>query len=434
MARVNLRPLRATPLLAVLLAALAGFPTAQPVDAASVDSLRLRATYDVVASFSWASRAVNVKTTVQVSNPTAGSVETVAFNLATLRIGNAHVGVVTVDGNPVSETIDDQTVLVPFSPQLAAGDSASVVINYSATLSSRSDGDYWSFARLDGVMTAYRWIPWLSRDVRFNRPSVGEPWVTPSSSSVRVTITTDRTLKIASSGRRVSGNGLTQTFEARNVRDFNFSAAPDYRTASRTTRGTRITFFYRTMSPSLVLDWAVKAFKSYSNKVGAYPQARLNIAEIGPWADIESPSLFWLSSNLKRRLIPWTVAHEVAHQWFYSVVGNDQAREPFADEAVVDFMARDLVDSWVSSLCPQGDLDQTIYDLGNCYPWVIYVQGNLYLRSYRADVGAVNFWRGLANYYAAHRFGMGGTRQLLDALDAAAGINYPHYKRFPSLY
>ena len=438
MRRATSKPRLAMANLAVLLVALAGFPAGQPVDAASVNSLNLRATYDVDASFSWASRAVSVRTAIDLYNPTAGSVSTVAFNLATLRIGNngggANVGVVTVNGSAVSETIDDQTVLVPFSPSLSAGGSADVVINYTSKLSSSSAGDYWSFARLKGVMTAYRWIPWLSRTTRFNRPSVGEPWVTPSSTYVRVAITTDRTLKIASSGQRISVNGLTQVFVARNVRDFNFSAAPDYRTASRTTRGTRITFFYRTMSPSKVLGWAVKAFNSYSNKVGAYPYSQLNIAEIGPWASIESPSLFWLERDLKSRLLPWTVTHEVAHQWFYSVVGNDQSQEPFADEAVADFMARNLVKRWVNSPCAQDDLDQSIYDLGSCYPWVIYVQGNLYLRAYYNHVGAADFWQGLRNYYAANRFRIGGTRELLDSLDAAAGINYPHYQRFPSMY
>jgi hypothetical protein len=96
-------------------------------------------------------------------------------------------------------------------------------------------------------------------------------------------------------------------------------------------------------------------------------------------------------------------------------------------------MARNLVNSFVNSPCPTGNLDQTIHDLGACYPWVIYVQGNLYLRNYYNQVGAAVFWRGVANYYAANRFGMGGTRELLNALDAAAGVKYPHQDCFPSL-
>ncbi len=78
-------------------------------------------------------------------------------------------------------------------------------------------------------------------------------------------------------------------------------------------------------------------------------------------------------------------------------------------------------------------LDKTIYDIGDCYPWVVYVQGNLWLRDFRDRVGSATFWRGVANYYAEYKFGMGGTRQLLDALDAAAGKPQLH-DRFPRLY
>ena len=136
-----------------------GLPGAGPVDAASVNSLALKATYEVTASFSWSTRAVSVRTTAHVTNPTGGAVSTVAFNLGTLRTGNANVGVVTVRGSAVSETISDQTVLVPFSPPLGAGSNADVEINYTARLASKAGGYRWQFVRKGGVMTAYRWIP-----------------------------------------------------------------------------------------------------------------------------------------------------------------------------------------------------------------------------------------------------------------------------------
>lgn len=39
----------------------------------------------------------------------------------------------------------------------------------------------------------------------------------------------------------------------------------------------------------------------------------------------------------------WLVTHEVAHQWFYGLVGNNQARDPWLDEALATF-AQLLVD------------------------------------------------------------------------------------------
>lgn len=418
----------------VALALLLAAPT--PAGAADVNSLGLRASYEVVATFGWGNRTVSVDSSARVTNETGSQVSVIAFNLATLRTGNAQIGSVTVKGASANANVDDQTVLVNLPSVLPVGDEALVRIRYTAVLNASPNANGYTpgFARANGVLTAYRWIPWLSRTTRFNNTSAGEPWVTPVSPSVRVKITTDKRLIFATSGRRVADKGLTQEFVATNVRDFNLSASPTYRSKSTTVGGTRITVLYRSLSANTVLDVAVRAFRDYRAKVGEYPHAQITISEVGPWYAMESPSLIWLPSNATGSELPWMVSHEMAHQWFYSTVGNDQAREPFADEALADFMARNLLSRWPSSKCAQDDLDQTIYELGGCYAWVIYVQGTHWLRAYRDRVGDGTFWTGLSNYYSNQRHRIGGTRKALDALDAAAGISGGHADRFPGLY
>ncbi len=404
--------------------------------AADVNSLGLSATYEVDADFSWASGDVTFQTTATVTNPRPWPVRTIAFNLSTLRTGRAEISTVTVDGSATQPQIDDQTVIVPLPTSLERDSTTVVEFAGSArlNLTPRQGTDEWGFARNDGVMTAYRWIPWLTRTTPFDRPSVGDPFVTASSPRVEVTITSDRPATFATSGEQTAATTGSVSFVAENVRDFNFSASPDYETTSRTVRGTQITFFHLTMSPDQVLDVAARSFDHFSERIGAYPYAQLAIAEIGPWAALESPSLFWVPNNAPARLLPWMTAHETAHQWFYSVVGNDQAREPFADEALTDFVARDLISRFVRSHCPPGKLDRTIYDLAECYPWVIYVQGDAFLLRYRQEVGSEEFWRGLADYYDRYRFGLGGNRQVLAALDAASGRTEMHTELFPRLY
>jgi len=422
---------------AVLIASLlhAGAGVTRAADSRDVNSLGLAASYDVDATFDWRGRTADVKTTATVRGSKPWSSSELAFNLQVLRIGRADVKAVTIDGRPVTPFIDDQTIIVPLDPPLSAGGSTVVGIDYTArmTATPNPDGDNWGFAATNDYLTAYRWIPWLSRTTRFDRPSVGDPYVTAVADSVHVAITADDALTFATTGVQTSKSGTTRVFDAREVRDFNFAASPTYRTASRTVRGTKVTVYYDKLDAQLMLDVTARAINDYTDKVGADPYPVLNIAETGPWASIESPETFWVADNVPGHLLAWTTAHEVAHEWFYAVVGNDQAREPFADEALVDFMARNLLDRFVPSQCPTNFLDKTVYNIAECYPWVVYVQGNLWLRDYRASVGAAAFWRGVADYFREYKFGIGGTRQLLDALDRAAGKVELH-KRFPRLY
>jgi hypothetical protein len=420
----------------LLIIAATAFPAqTRAADDSGVNSLGLDASYDVNATFDWRGGKADVRTIATVNGSKPWSSSALAFNLQILRIGHAQLTTATVDGAPVVAQTDDQTIIVPLDPPLAPGGSIEVELDYTATMtnSPNPNGDNWGFAATGAYLTGYRWIPWLSKPTKFDRPSVGDPYVTANASDVKVAITADPSLIFATSGVQTASDGSTRHYEAHNVRDFNFAASPFYRTASRTVRGINVTVFYNSLDAGVMLDVTSRAINDYSDKVGAYAYPTLNIAETGPWASIESPGLSWVADNVPGHLLAWTTAHEVAHEWFYAAVGNDQALEPFADEALVDFMARNLLNRFVPSQCPAGWLDSTIYELGDCYPWVIYVQGNLWLKAYRDQVGSATFWRGVADYYAENKFGIGGTLKLLNALDAAAGKPQLH-ERFPSLY
>ena len=105
--------------------------------------------------------------------------------------------------------------------------------------------------------------------------------------------------------------------------------------------------------------------------------------------------------------IPYLVAHETAHQWFYSLVGSDQAKEPFADEAPTDFLARNLLGMRRKPTCAADMLDKTVYDYADpCYYETIYIAGGNYINSYRLKVGDTAFWRGMRSYLSKYRFGM----------------------------
>ena len=122
--------------------------------------------------------------------------------------------------------------------------------------------------------------------------------------------------------------------------------------------------------------------------------------------------------------LPWLVSHEIAHQWFYGLVGSDQANEPFADEAPADYLARYVTGSLRSSRCAQDELDRSIYAYTtSCYFETVYVGGSQVLESIRRRTGTGAFFGAMRAYLAEHRNGIGSTRELLAAFDAVDPVD-----------
>jgi hypothetical protein len=401
--------------------------------AASANSLALSATYDVAATLNYAKGTIVVDSTASIINPTGEAVSSLAFNLAPLRVGKLTLQLVEVDGAGVTPAIDDQTINVPLAKPLGGKGQVNVRIRYNATMATNARDKNWLFAKLNGTVQAYRWIPWLSRAARFNRPNVGDPFVTSVSPHVRVRIASERRLAFATSGEQTAATTRQKTLVARDVRDFNFTARPSFKILKGKAAGVSIIVYYDSLSGATMMSAAKRSVETFTRLVGTYPYPTLRVVESGGGHAMESPAMVWIPRRSGN--VAWLVAHETAHQWFYAVVGNDQTTEPFADEALVTLLTREATSRRIGTSCATKPLDRTIYEYRGCYYGVIYVQGADYLAAYRRRVGDNQFWQGVRDYYEQYRFGLGGTRQLLDALDAAAGgAGGGHAKRFPRYY
>ena len=413
------------------------FPGLVPgsVDRTSID---LTAEYDVTLALNFGTRAFNVDSTMSVRNDSGEPIDRVELNTIAARLGGMKLGAVTVAGKAVTASVDDQTIVVPLGGILGDGQSVQVRVRYTATLRSSITGSNWLFTRANGIVDAHRWIPWVSHKVAFDRPNHGDPFVTPVTPRVRVAITSDRALTFATTGERVASSGLRQTFEARNVRDFVVAAAPDYKTISATVGDTVIRVYYRSGAPAqAMLSAAKNAITKMEALVGPYPYETYDIAQTAGGYGMEAPGLTWIPTGVGTANLSYLVHHETGHQWFYGIVGNDQANEPFTDEALTDFLARHVLGQRRSSRCSTARLDLSIYKYSSaCYYEIIYIQGGNFLDDLRKRMGTTAFWRGIRAYLADNRFKLAPTKTLLDTLDDHTTLDLvPRYEpRFPRLY
>lgn len=404
------------------------------VNAASADSIGLSATYDVSANLQWSIRRLVVNSSATVTNTTSTPVSSLTFNLVPAKIGKIKMNGVTVNGSAASATLDDMNVIVKLNSALAPNASAEVTIRYAAVFNSTNPNRKWLFAERHSIVTAYRWIPWLSNRYSFKTPLFGDAFATQNATRVEVSITADRGGMIyAAPGARPTMNGNTATFVAYNVRDWNFSASPFYQVGTETHAGVQFDYYTIKQSRSLFASNAKKAFDKYVGFLGAFPYSRMFIAETSPGFAMESPQGFWIPDSYKPADVTFGVLHEVGHMWFYSSVGSDQAVEPFADEALVEYLTRTMT-GFRGSRCATANLDGSVYSYtSDCYYDVIYIQGSNYLNAYRKKVGDSRFYAGLRAYYNQYKLKMGGTKELLEALKAQSGVGGFH-ARFPSLF
>jgi len=97
----------------------------------------------------------------------------------------------------------------------------------------------------------------------------------------------------------------------------------------------------------IIKENAVAAMTMYREKIGEYIYDELDIVPFSMGSDIggmEMPGLITYEAlsdydkygTTYNEIV--TVAHEIAHEWFYCAVGDDQYTEPWLDESFADYL------------------------------------------------------------------------------------------------
>lgn len=132
------------------------------------------------------------------------------------------------------------------------------------------------------------------------------------------------------------------TFEGHALRDFALCLSQDYQGAQALEDGVLVSVYAKDRRQGAkALGYARRALACYREAFGPYPYPSLTLGEVDfPFGGMEYPSFIMLGSALLEKGgqdLELLVAHEVAHQWWYAVVGSDQAEHPWQDEALCEY-------------------------------------------------------------------------------------------------
>ncbi|MEV7414960.1 M1 family metallopeptidase [Streptomyces sp. NPDC089919] len=341
-------------------------------------------------------------------------------------------------GTPHPRTVGCTALRIDLTAPLAPGARAAVSFDLALTVPDRT-------ARF-GREGAHRYLgnalPVLSvRDAqgRHLDPDVGfgESYYTLAG-DFRVVLDHPTALVVPASGtttRRPGAAGRTvSTSIARGVRDFAWAAGP-FRTKRLTSPGgIRVNAYWTAGTPAAGIAQTLKdapaSVDEFGRRFGRYPYGELDLVmsdRFDTFGSMEYPGFVLL----------WTLpegspaAHEIAHQWFYGIVGNDEYAAPWLDESFAQY-ANELYYRLPTETCwkdagiwPSDTAAITrpmgYYAAGRRseYVQVVYLRGSCALHDLRRTLGAPAMERMLRGYVRDHWQGVATTADFKRAAQAA---------------
>ncbi len=220
------------------------------------------------------------------------------------------------------------------------------------------------------------------------------------------------------------GNGDLHRYHLEGARNFSLSVSPEYRRFQAEVGDTTVlgyAFPYDVIPGEIAFNTTVEAFKLYEQLFGPYPYPALSMVQADFDHGMEYAGLYFLSKAFYSTYdgTPGTylvaiAAHETAHQWWYGLVGNDQALEPWLDEALCTYSEKlfyqnlypEALDWWqsyrVDYYQPSGAIDSSIYNTTGYRPYrdAIYLNGANFLDELRTLIGDRAFLEFLRDYLA----------------------------------
>lgn len=411
-----------------------------PMDNYSPHSYAIDARYDP------AKRLVEGTTALTWQNGESIGVDTLYFNLWAnaeqyARFGGAiTVQSVTVGGQPVKFAAKNLDLVVPLGRTVSPGEKAEVVIGFTTRLPGIVTG---RVLGQDGekLFNLAHWYPILA--VLDDRGWVlhampnfpGEPYSEIASYQVRLDVPAG-TL-VAATGHPLekeeqSGRWVYR-WDAPNVRDWVAVGGKGLVEEQLVVEGVTI----RAVDPNReaakqIAEDTGRALKLFTDRFGPY--AYPDLVAVPCCAGLEYPGLFYTSQpSLQNNWWHTVTFHELGHQWFFGMVGNDQYNEAWLDEGFARYAERlgnrtfgytDQLRDIRSRTIPRQvrvNSSTVSFNIHGGYTPAVYDRGALVLEDLEEMLGADMFRQVMRTYVERYKFKTATTADFVRTAEEVAG-------------
>ncbi|MEA2585316.1 MAG: hypothetical protein QOF33_3401 [Thermomicrobiales bacterium] len=267
-----------------------------------------------------------------------------------------------------------------------------------------------------------------------------------------------------------AGDETTRRFTSGPVRELTLVADEDYEATSTTVDGTTVTVFVNPDSNTaegarIALETAASALRAYSERYGPYPYEELDLVETDlsssvlavAWSGLiflEGPNFLaspvFAGEDSSR--LEFTVAHEVGHQWWGSLIGTNSNDHTFMNEGVTNALATvyvedtqgkeaarrqiqiQLADRYLAALDSVGDgivdLPISVPREGPSSGVLDYGKAALGFLAIRQEIGDDAFFAALSDYAERFTYDNATPDDLRTAFERASGSDLQELWRF----
>lgn len=243
---------------------------------------------------------------------------------------------------------------------------------------------------------------------------------------------------VATSGKQeeqiIDGQKIVACNE-KNLRDFCFVLSKKFDVVSEKCGKIDVNYyFYDDFNAKNHLKTAILALQTFQDLFGEYEYSVLNVVKTNfCFGGMEYPQLVMISDSITdEETINYVIVHEIAHQWWYGMVGNNEYENAWIDESLTEYSTAlffeknseygltydDIVDGATKTYKNfvevyshiEGDVSEKMdrnllqFDTEPEYVNCIYTKGILFFDSMRDCLGDKKFFKALKFYFKTNKF------------------------------
>ncbi len=415
-------------------------PTETSIPTATATPAMERAKYTLNTTIDYDAHTVSVDETILYPNHTGNQLNTLVLAIVpNLWQDSFSLTSISVDGTPTTTySFEGQRLDIALSSFTKPEDILTINIQYSLSLPFAEQEDpgisrpriYGYTSRQLNLTNWYPFVvPYIDGDWVLHEPWYYGEHLVYDAADYEVNlkfIESAITPIVAASGfPEQQADSTRYTITA--ARTFAIAASREFQVSSVQVGEVTVSSYYFPLSVSAgqaALQASAEALQVYSQRYGPYPHKSLSLV-MGDFNDgMEYSAFFYLSRDFYNlydgtpaNYLTFVAVHETSHQWWFDMVANDQALQPWVDESLATYselvyyenVHPDLVSWWwayrIDFYKPQGFTDIPIYDGQGFRPYTnaAYFQGAHFLKDLRARIGDEAFFAFIQDYLSQSR-------------------------------